>query len=129
MISKSSLEAVKALVELAKLPEGQFEGAGSIAERIHAPANYLGKLLQQLAVNGLVISQKGMGGGFRLGRAASQISLYEIVECLEDVERWSRCLMGRQQCTDGAPCSIHLRWKAVREKNIKFLKEVTLDSL
>lgn len=129
MISKSSLQAIKALAELAKLPEGQFAGAVSIAEKIQAPTNYLGKLLQQLAAYGVVISQKGVGGGFRLGKAPDKISLYDVVECLEDIDRWSRCFMGNEQCSDSAPCSAHLKWKAIREANLNFLKEITLANL
>lgn len=129
MISKSSLEAIKALVELAKLPAGEFEGAGSIAQKINAPPNYLGKLLQQLASCGLVVSQKGLGGGFRLSKEPEKISIYEVVESLEDMVRWSRCLMGRSQCSNSAPCRIHTRWKAIREKNLDFLKKINLANI
>ncbi|MCH8219341.1 MAG: hypothetical protein IH892_21510 [Planctomycetes bacterium] len=47
MLSKTSKSVVNALVELAKLPAGSYEGASSIAKRIGAPKNYLGKLLQK----------------------------------------------------------------------------------
>ena len=64
MLSKTGIHAVRAMVVLAELPEGVYAGAVSIAEGIQAPRNYLGKLLQLLAREGLVESQKGMGGGF-----------------------------------------------------------------
>ena len=129
MISKSSLEAVKALIELAKLPEGKFAGAGSIARKINAPANYLGKILQQLTVDGIVVSQKGLGGGFRLGKAPEKITIYEVVGCLEDLDRWSRCFMKRSQCSGSSPCRVHSKWKAIREKNLDFLKDLTLSNI
>lgn len=129
MISKSTLEAVKALVELAKLPEGEYAGARHIAGTINAPANYLGKLLQQLAARGLVSSQKGTGGGFRLSKPAADISIYEVMACLEGVGCWTRCFMGRGECTEAAPCSIHTRWKGVRDMNVNFLKGITVADL
>lgn len=129
MISKSSLEAIKALVELAKLPVGDFEGARSIAQRINAPANYLGKILQQLVAHGLVVSQKGLGGGFQLGKSSEKISVYDVVECLDDMGLWSRCFMGRKQCSDSAPCSVHKKWQAVRDRNLQFLKTITVADL
>lgn len=129
MISKSSLEAIQALVELAKLPKGKYEGAGSIARRINAPPNYLGKILQKLVLYGVVVSQKGLGGGFRLGKSPDKITIYEIVKCLEDMDRWTRCFMRRSQCPGASPCRVHSKWKAIREKNLNFLKDLTVSNI
>ncbi|MBF0491042.1 MAG: Rrf2 family transcriptional regulator [Candidatus Omnitrophica bacterium] len=57
MINKTSLQTIKALVELAKLEPGQSEGISHIARRIKAPQNYLAKVFQGLVSEGLVISQ------------------------------------------------------------------------
>ena len=59
MISKTGIHAVRAVVALSELPEGAFAGAADIASRIGAPPNYLGKLLKNLAGEGLLESQKG----------------------------------------------------------------------
>ena len=61
MITKSSKQVINALIELAKLNDGEWLGVGVIASRIKAPQNYLGKMLQGLVPTGLVISQKGLG--------------------------------------------------------------------
>lgn len=78
MVGKTGLHAVQALTALAKLPEGSFLGAVTLAQQISAPQNYLGKLLQTLAREGLVTSQKGLGGGFRLNRKADEVSLFDM---------------------------------------------------
>ena len=80
MISKTGLHAIHAMCALAKLPDGQWAGTPSIAEDIGAPRNYLGKLLQTLARQGLVVSQTGLGGGFRLALPAKSIALIDVVE-------------------------------------------------
>ena len=54
MISKTGLHAVRAILALARLRDGEFAGAASVAREIGAPQNYLGKLLQTLARCGLV---------------------------------------------------------------------------
>lgn len=54
MLSKTSTHVINALVELAKLPKGECKGAGSIAKKIKAPPNYLGKILRNLSSKGLV---------------------------------------------------------------------------
>ena len=129
MINKSSLLAIKALIELAQLFPGENAGAANIAKKIHAPANYLGKVLRSLVSQGLVFSQKGKGGGFRLKQSPKKITLFDIVQSVEDTEKWSLCFLGRKQCLDSSPCKIHDQWKQVRENNVNFLKSVALSDL
>src|SRR5215211_4339920 len=126
MLSRTGLHAVRALVALARLPRGAYAGAGSIARDIGAPQNYLGKLLKNLAEEGLLESQKGLGGGFRLARDAGQITLFDVVEPIEHVSRWSGCILGQSACSDGAPCALHERWKAVRGTYLHMLQSTTL---
>ena len=78
LLSRSGIHAVRALVALAQLPEGEFKGAAALAEKTDAPPNYLGKLLQALAREGLVQSQKGLGGGFRLARDPDDITITDL---------------------------------------------------
>ena len=129
MISKTGLHAVRALLALAHLPEGEHAGAASIAADIGAPPNYLSKLLNSLAREGLVQSQKGLGGGFRLTRDPSEISLLDIVDPIERVSRWSGCILGRSECSDSHPCAIHNRWKKVRAAYLQLLQTTTLANL
>lgn len=126
MISRTGIHAILALAFLAQLEPGAFAGAGQLADRIGAPRNYLGKLLKQLAEKGLVESQKGFGGGFRLARAARKISLYDILEPIERVSKWNGCFLGRARCSEKSPCSVHHRWSAIRTDYLKFLKETSV---
>ncbi len=129
MLSKSGIHAVRALIVLAELPRGTHAGAVSIAERIEAPKNYLGKILQQLSREGLVVSQKGLGGGFRLARDPTDISLLDIVDPIEQIERWDGCILGRESCSDENPCPIHDGWKSVKEAYMELLSDTTLANL
>lgn len=129
MISKTGIHAIKALATLAELPEGVYAGAGAIAREIGAPQNYLGKLLQTLSHQGIVSSQKGLGGGFRLAREPDAITLWDAIEPIDHVSRWNGCLLGRPQCSDAAPCAIHSRWGVVRDAYVKMLKETTIAEL
>jgi Rrf2 family protein len=129
MLSKTSTQVINALIELARLPEGQCEGAKSIAKKINAPQNYLGKMLQQLAARKIVVSQKGLGGGFRLTRDPKKISLYEVVEPIDNVSLWSECALGLKKCSDAAPCAVHPKWKIVRNTYYEFLKTTSIGDL
>jgi Rrf2 family protein len=117
------------MVALAQLPEGAYAGAARIAREIGAPPNYLGKLLQTLARAGLVQSQKGLGGGFCLARDPRHISLFDVIEPLEHVSRWTGCILGRPGCSDQAPCAVHDRWKKVRNAYLDLLTRTSIADL
>ncbi|MBI4395913.1 MAG: Rrf2 family transcriptional regulator [Elusimicrobia bacterium] len=121
MLTKTSIQAVQALALLSGLPAGKYEGAVSIAKRTGAPRNYLGKLLRQLSTRGLVTSQKGLGGGFRLARDPKRISLYDVVEPIENINRWVGCVLGQVNCADKENCQLHAKWKNVRNGYLQFL--------
>ncbi len=129
MLSKTSKFVVNALVELAKLPAGCYEGASSIAKRIEAPPNYLGKLRQNLCARNVVTSRKGTGGGFRLGMDAGRITLYEIVESFENVTMWEKCALGMTECSETDPCPVHDQWKVIKEAYLSFLKTTAVADL
>lgn len=129
MLSKTSAQIVKALVELSRLPEGEYAGAKTIASRIKAPQNYLGKVLQNLSYAGIVISQKGLGGGFRLKKSPEEISLYEVVEQIDNIDSWTGCPLNFKKCSDSHPCAAHYRVKSVRGAYTNFLKTLSIADL
>ena len=126
MFSQSGLHAVRALVVLARLPASEYAGAGQLAKETGSPRNYLGKLLQTLAHAGLVESQRGAGGGFRLARPSRKITLLEAVEPFEQISRWNGCILGNARCSEAVPCSLHEQWKAARQPYLEFLHQTTL---
>lgn len=114
------------MVQLALLSNGAFAGASRLAEAIDAPQNYLGKLLQTLSRAGLLTSRKGVGGGFRLARDPEKITLRDILEPIEHLERWEECFLGLPDCSDEDPCAVHDRWGELRDRYLEFLTETTL---
>ena len=126
MISRTGRHAVLALAYMAKRPGSSLVGAGAIAREVGAPRNYLGKLLRPLTSEGLVRSQKGKGGGFRLARPAGEITLFDVVEPIEHASRWEGCFLGRKKCSGSAPCALHERWKELRNAYLRFLKNTTV---
>ena len=129
MVSKTALHAIRALCALAKLPEGERAGAASIAKAIDAPPNYLGKLLQGLSREGLVESKKGLNGGFRLTKPAESITLMAVVDPIDQIERWSECLLGMSKCSNENGCVVHKRWGPLRDEYLALLQEITIAEL
>lgn len=126
MITKSGIYGVRAMLALAKLPPGESAGASRIADCVEVPQSYLSKLLQILVREGLVQSQRGVGGGFQLARRAGAISLFDIVESLERIDRWEGCFLGNAVCSDQSPCALHHHWTKVQKSYLKMLRETSL---
>jgi Rrf2 family protein len=126
MISRTGAHALKALVALQNLPAGGYAGAARIARQIHAPSNYLGKLLRQLARAGIVEGRKGSNGGFRLAGQTPSLSLFDALRPIEHFDRYKMCLLGRPKCRGSDPCLLHEGWSRVRDQYMDYLKATTL---
>jgi len=90
MLSQTCEYALRAVACLARRP-GEFVTASDLADATSVPADYLSKVLQQLAGAGLVQGRRGVGGGYRLGREPDQISVLDIVDAMGLIQRLRAC--------------------------------------
>ena len=82
---------------LAMLPPDSALRLEKIAEYYDLPVPYLRKHFQALSRSGLVATTSGPRGGYRLARAAADISLLQIYQALEGTEPAFRCNEIRKQ--------------------------------
>lgn len=93
MLSQTAEYALRAVVFLAgsrDFPVTTSELAG--ATRV--PADYLSKVLQTLGRMGLVTAQRGKNGGFQLAREADEITILEVVNAVDPMQRIHSCPLG-----------------------------------
>jgi Rrf2 family protein len=90
IISQTAEYGLRAAVLLARA-EGTALTTPQLAEASKIPAHYLAKVLQDLRRADLVSSQRGAGGGFVLGRPAAEITVLEVVNALDPLERITTC--------------------------------------
>ena len=81
-VTSKSRYAVVAMAELARSGDGPVPIA-TIAERRDMPVQFLEQLFSTLRRDGLLISQRGVKGGYRLARPPDQISVIEVVQALD----------------------------------------------
>jgi Rrf2 family transcriptional regulator, cysteine metabolism repressor len=87
-LSCKSEYALLALLDLAShYSLGEPVQIRKIAADKNIPDRYLEQLLAILRRAGLVRAQRGAKGGYILAREARQISLFEIISCLEGFEK------------------------------------------
>lgn len=93
MISQTAEYALRAVVFLAENAEsGQTTEQIAKATKISAP--YLSKVLQQLSRAHIVQSQRGLRGGFTLRQTADDLSVLDVVNAVDPIERIKECPLG-----------------------------------
>jgi Rrf2 family protein len=129
ILSQTAMYAVRAALTLAEAPEGTLVTVDEISGQLDVPRNYLSKILHAMARGGVLNSTRGPGGGFRLARPASELTLSDIVRHFDDLPGSSGCLLGRERCSDDDPCAAHDRWKSVSASVQDFFNKTTLVDL
>jgi Rrf2 family protein len=125
-ISHSSTYAIRALTYLARHQADGLQAGQAVAKALGLPAPFLAKLLQPLVARGLLASQRGRRGGFRLAVDPDQVTLLDIVESQEPLWRGRRCLLGQEECSDERACPLHDYWKRASAEARAKLSATTL---
>ncbi len=94
MISQTTEYALRAMVHLATLEPGITINSENLAARTKVPQGYLSKILRDLVVADLITSQRGPNGGFALARPADDISMLEVVNAVDPIQRIRKCPLG-----------------------------------
>ncbi len=123
--------AVMAIVDLAVASdEASSVPLSVISERQQISLAYLEQLFAKLRRAGLVDSERGRGGGYRLARAASTITVAEVMSAVAENTDMTRC--GGEAgapCLSGKRCMTHKLWEALGDHIDQFLASITLQHL
>ena len=107
--------------------QGPIPLAG-ISERQDISLSYLEQLFAQLRRQGLVQSVRGPGGGYHLGKEATDISVAEVIEAVNETTDATRC-KGAGDCQNGETCLTHHLWMDLSDQIRGFLGDITLADL
>jgi Rrf2 family protein len=130
MVSITVKHAIRALVQLATLPDGASLGGRDLARAANIPQNYLSKILWTLGSARFIDATRGIGGGYRLHRRPETIRLIEVVHLFEKVDRHNECFLdGAHPCSDATACAAHAAWREAKAAYVAFLETTTLATL
>ena len=120
--------AVTAMLDLAiHHGEGPITLA-DIAQRQGISLSYLEQLFSRLRKRQLVSSVRGPGGGYTLGRDASDISVAEVITAVDENVDTTRC-GGAHNCQDNQKCLTHELWHDLSDRIHDYLSRISLDDL
>jgi len=121
--------AVTAMIDLALRQNNGPVTLAAISQRQQISLSYLEQLFGKLRRHELVESTRGPGGGYTLGRKASDITVADIIVSVDEPIDATQC-GGKENCMgDGQRCMTHELWAQLNAKMVDFLDSVTLQSL
>jgi Rrf2 family iron-sulfur cluster assembly transcriptional regulator len=120
--------AVNAMLDLALHDSKGPVTLAEIAKRQEISLAYLEQLFAKLRKNGLVISARGPGGGYRLKRPAMVITVADVINAVDEPVDATRC-GGQQNCQGDLRCLTHDLWTDLSNQISTFLSGVTLGDL
>jgi Rrf2 family protein len=94
MFSQTVEYALRAMMHLACIPMDATLNSETLAERTQVPKGYLSKIMRDLVVAGLVTARRGPSGGFALARDADAVSILDVVNAVDRIERIRTCPLG-----------------------------------
>src|SRR5947208_8814068 len=120
--------ALRAMTELAAAAPSLVT-AEQLAARQQIPPKFLESILAQLRNGGLVASQRGAEGGYRLARPAEEISIAEVIRELEGPIATVRGARPDELEYDGAAAGLRDVWLELRRHMRDVLEQTTLADL
>jgi Rrf2 family protein len=128
-ISAKADYAVRAAAELAAATGEKPMKAEQIATVQGIPLNFLENILGELRHAGIVRSQRGADGGFRLARAAEEVTVADVIRAVEGPLATVRGAPPEESSYPGAAGELVRVWIAVRKSLRNVVEEVTLADL
>ncbi|MDX2036915.1 MAG: Rrf2 family transcriptional regulator [Isosphaeraceae bacterium] len=124
MFSQTVEYALRAVAHLASTaPEART--TDQIATATKVPRAYLSKVLQALTRGAIVKSQRGLGGGITLVKSPDRLTILEVVNAVEPIERIRTCPLGLVGHGERL-CPLHRRMDDAMEKVESAFRDTTL---
>ena len=131
MMSQKARYALRAMLHLASQTKNEPQQIADVAEASNVPRKFLEQILLDLKRRGLVHSNRGRHGGYRLGREAKDIDFAEIIRLIDGPLALSPCASRTayrrcEDCFDEATCAIRKALIDVRNSTAKILEQHSL---
>jgi len=127
-LTSTSQYAIRILSFMA-LQNTSMISAKFLVEKLNISDKYLRRLMTKLTKKGLIQSIQGRDGGYRINRPINQLFLIEIINAVEESEKYLGCVLGFDECSDLNPCALHEKWNLIKQDTSTFLNTTTLSDI
>ena len=128
-LSKTTDYGIVLLAKLAQDPGAEPRNARELAQCSDLPVPMVSKVLKALAREGLLVSQRGSKGGYRLAREPEELTVSEMIRVLEGPVALTDCAIGPALCEHETMCAVREPWQLISRVVEQALAGVTLADL
>ncbi len=122
-VSEKTTVIIHAMSYMALKEQGEFSSVKEISDAISVARGYLAKILQPMVLKGLLLSIRGVGGGFYISARTRNMSLLELLVAIDGGFDTDTCIFSRPICSK-PPCII-----SKLNEDIRLLVESRLSSI
>lgn len=127
-LTKRTGDAIRMLMYLASIPAGERRTSTQLSGACGVSMGNVPTLVAALSRADLLDCARGPGGGCRLSRDASAITIAEAVVAIEGSLAPKHCAVDERRCIDrDFACGIHEAWRVVIHEMSEGLSRLTLD--
>lgn len=127
-VSRLTDHATRLMTHMACSPKRQAS-AQQLARELGLPAPTVAALLKKLGRNGLVVSMRGVGGGYRLAHAPRDISVARIIAAIDGPVALTECALENGRCAVEADCMTVRHWRRASDAVRAALEAVSLEDM
>jgi len=128
-ISTKSLKAIEAVLDVAMLGAYKPVPLAEVGRHRGISLSYLEQMFRKLREHGLVRSTRGPGGGYRLNRRLSAISIADIVSAVDEQTSGHDAAAGHGYGKESGSSPTRSLWSGLNDHLQNYLRSVTLASL
>jgi Rrf2 family protein len=128
VLTKHTDYAIRALIALAE-NRGDYHSSREISEVQSIPYQFLRRILQKLAREGIVESKEGAGGGVKLAVHPSRIRVVDIIKIFQGDIELSACMFRDTICENRRTCVLRKEIKRIEKMVTREFAKLTIQKL
>ncbi len=128
-ISTKGRYSLRVIVDIAEHSNGNCISLKDISKRQNVSKKYLEQIMPVLTRAGLLDTVRGYQGGYRLAKAADEITVGDILRAAEGSIAPVRCLESENVCDRIGECATYFVWKGLNDAINKYVDSITVKDI
>jgi FeS assembly SUF system regulator len=128
-ITRQTDYGILLLSQMASRPLAEVHTAKQAAQQSNIPLPMASKILKALAKGGLLVSHRGVKGGYCLATSAEEISIGDVIQALEGPIGITECAHSPGSCEREGSCPVQTNWKRISVAMREALDRIPLSEM
>lgn len=128
-ISRQTDYGILLLTHMVSRADGVTYSARELAEETGVPLPTVSKILKLLLHDGLLVSHRGVKGGYELAKEPEEITLADVVNAMDGPIAMTLCVSAPGDCLHESQCRVRTNWHKINQAILQALESVTLSDM